>query len=149
METKCYLLALVALLCIVAMPATAGNWSRPTTTATITTLPTQAYNLIVESFGGNTTVDSEANATMNWTMFLTGDLATYTGIMGDLALVIIIAMPFIGMYLMHQDLVPAAIGGMIVGAALLVFVPAQFRLLGGVFIILGVVTVVYRLFTDR
>ena len=148
MKPPAAFLLLVALMVFVCITS-AGNWTRPTTTATITTLPTEAYGMIIESFGGNTTIDSEENATVNWTKFLRGELTVWTSIMGDLALIIIIAMPFLGMFLMHQDMVPAAIGGMIIGCVLLIFVPPQFTLLAGVFVVLSIVVVVYRLLKER
>jgi len=143
------ILCMLVLLACCVSAVTGGNWTRPTTTATITTLPTEAYGLILESFGGNTTVDPEENATVNWTKFLRGELSVWTATMGDLALIIIIAMPFLGMFLMHQDMVPAAIGGMIIGCVLLIFVPPQFTLLAGVFVVLSIVVVVYRLLKER
>lgn len=133
--------------CVCAVSA--GNWTRPMSTATITTLPTEAYDKIIDSFGGNRTIDTEANATVNWTKFLQGELSVWTLTMGDLALIIIIAMPFLGMFLMHQDMVPAAIAGMIIGCVLLIFVPPQFTLLAGVFVVLSIVVVVYRLLKER
>jgi len=139
---------IVAMLCMVAV-VSAGNWTRPMSTATITTLPTEAYGTIIDSFGGNRTIDTEANATVNWTKFLQGELSVWTLTMGDLALIIIIAMPFLGMFLMHQDMVPAAIAGMIIGCVLLIFVPPQFTLLAGVFVVLSIVVVVYRLLKER
>lgn len=142
-----FTLVLACYLCVCL--ASAGNWTRPTTTATITTLPTDAYGMIIESFGGNRTIDTEANATVNWTKFLQGELSVFTLTMGDLALIIIIAMPFLGMFLMHQDMVPAAIAGMIIGCVLLIFVPPQFTLLAGVFVVLSIVVVVYRLLKER
>jgi len=143
------LTVLIVGLCLLAGIVSAGNWTRATATGTMTTLPTDAYNTVFESFGGNQSPANESEARVNWTMFISGSLQPYTDIMGYIALVIIISLPFLLMWLMQSDMVPAAIGGIITGGFLLLFVPAEYSLLAGIFVVLAIVAVIYSLLKER
>lgn len=127
----------------------AGNFTRPTSTVTITPLPTDAYYEFWQSMGGNTIPQNATAARFNFTQFIRADLRVYTDVMGFVALAIIVAMPFLLMWLMQSDIVPVAIAGILVSGFLLLFVPAQFTILAGVFIALAVLVVIYTLYTKR
>jgi len=142
----------ILVIVVAAMTAThvsAGNYTRVTATGTITTIPTDAYNTIWESIGGNRSPASEEETKVNWTKLLSGELSVYTQIIGFLALILIIASPFVAMWLMQSDMVPAAVAFIIIGGFLLLFVPSQFSLLTGVFIALAIVAVIYSLMKER
>lgn len=116
---------------------------------TITPISTQAYNDIWNSFGGNESPDNETDALINWTEFLGADLSVYTLLIGYLAFVIIFAIPFVLMWLMQSDMVPAGIAGIIIGGFMLLWLPAEYSLLAGVFVVLAIVAVVYSLLKER
>lgn len=129
----------------------AGNFTRPTVDPgeTIATVSTAAYNSIITSIGGNTSPANATAAKPNWTMFLTATINPYTTQMGYLAYVIIFAIPFLLMWLMHGDMVPAAVAGIIIGGFGLTYLPSEYHLLAGVFVAIAVVAVVYSLLKER
>jgi len=144
-----FLLAVVVIAALSAAPVSGGNYTRVTATGTITTMPTDAYNMIWESIGGNRSPTTEEETKVNWTKLLSGHLLVYNQIIGYLALILIVASPFVAMWLMQSDMVPASVAFIIIGGFLLLFVPSQFSLLAGVFIALAIVTVIYSLMKER
>lgn len=143
-------LALLVAVCLLSSPVMApGNFTRPTANTTITPISTQAYNDILTSMGGNTSPVNETDAKINWTQFLLATLEPYTIQYGYIAYIIIFALPFIMMWLMHVDVTPAAVAGIILGAFMLAFLPSEYSMLAGVFIALAVVAVVYSLLKER
>jgi hypothetical protein len=137
------------LLMMFCASATAGNYSRVMATGTITTIPTDAYNTILESMGGNTTPATVEDSRTNLTMLLSGLLTVYTDPMGTVALVIIFSVPFVLMWLMQSDMVPAAIAGIITGAFMLAFLPAEYSMLASIFVVLAILAIVYSLLKER
>jgi hypothetical protein len=129
--------------------ASAGNYSRVMATGAITTIPTDAYNTILESFGGNTTPATVEEARVNLTSLLSGLLDVYTDPMGPIALVLIFAIPFVLMWLMQSDMIPAGIAGLITGAFMLAFLPAEYSLLASIFLVLAILSIVYSLLKER
>lgn len=144
-----YALMFLVMLCMVCSVADAGNYTRPTATGTITTISTQPYQDLIDSFGGNTTPENETAARVNMTSFLSGVLSVYSDPIGSLALVIIFAIPWLLMWLMQSDVVPAAVAGLIIGGFVLEFLPAEYSLLGTVFVVLALVAIVYSLLKER
>lgn len=138
-------------MCVVVGIASGGNFTRPTAdpSETIASVNTTGYNLILTSIGGNTSPANATDAKINWTQFISATILPFTAQMGYLAYVIIFAIPFILMWLMHSDMVPAAIAGIIVGGFGLAFLPAEYSLLAGVFVALAFVAVVYSLLKER
>lgn len=143
--------AVLVVLCLAIGVVSGGNFTRPTVdpSETIATVSTSAYNSIITSIGGNTSPANATDAKINWTMFLSATINPYTVQMGYLAYVIIFAIPFILMWLMHGDMVPAAIAGILIGGFGLAFLPAEYSLLAGVFVALAVVAVIYSLLKER
>jgi hypothetical protein len=137
------------LLMMFCASATAGNYSRVMATGTITTIPTDAYNTILESMGGNTTPATVEESRTNLTMLLSGLLTVYTDPMGTVALVIIFSVPFVLMWLMQSDMVPAAIAGIITGAFMLAFLPSEYSMLASIFVVLAILAIVYSLLKER
>jgi hypothetical protein len=123
--------------------------ARVMASATFTPVSTQAFQDLYDSIGGNTSPVNETDAAINWTQFLGATLEPYTLLMGQLALVIIFAIPFVLMWLMHMDITPAAVAGIIIGGFLLAFLPPEYSLLAGIFVVLGLVAVVYSLLKER
>ena len=123
------------------------DFARVTSSTTITPVSTHAYNVIINSFGGNRSPTTESEARINFTQFLFGTTYTYTDIMGNLALVIIFAIPFILMWLMQSDLTIPGIIGIIIGGFLFIFLPAEWHMAPVAFIALSIVSVVYGLYT--
>lgn len=144
-------LVFLLVLCVMVGVSSAGNFTRPTVdpSETIATVSTSAYNSIINSIGGNTSPANATAAKPNWTQFLTATINPYVTQMGYLAYVIIFAIPFLLMWLMHGDMVPAAVAGIIVGGFGLTFLPSEYHLLAGVFVALAVVAVVYSLLKER
>jgi len=128
---------------------TSKTSARTMATATFTPVSTQAYQDLYASIGGNTSPDTEANATINWTAFLGATLEPYTLLIGDLALVIIFAIPFVLMWLMQMDMTPAAIAGIIIGGFMLAFLPAEYSLLAGILVVFAALAIVYSLLKER
>lgn len=117
--------------------------------ATFTPVSTQAFQDLYDSIGGNTSPVNETAAEINWTQFLGATLEPYTLLMGSLALVIIFAIPFVLMWLMQQDMTPAAVAGIIIGGFMLAFLPPEYSLLAGIFVVLALLAVVYSLLKER
>lgn len=145
------MLVLVLVMMSMTGLVSAGNFTRPTVDPgeTIVAVSTFAYNMIIESIGGNTSPATTEDARVNWTEFLSSTINPFTTQLGYIAYVIIFAIPFILMWLMHGDMVPAAVAGIIIGGFGLVFLPAEFSLLAGVFVALAIVAVVYSLLKER
>jgi hypothetical protein len=125
------------------------SFTRVTASATITPVSTHAYNVILNSFGGNRTPANESEARVNFTQFLFGTTYTYTDLMGNLALVIIFAIPFILMWLMQSDLTIPGIIGIILGGFLFLFLPAEWHMAPVAFIALSIVAIIYGLYMRR
>jgi hypothetical protein len=141
----------LAVLCCIVGTVSAGNFTRPTVdpSETIANVSTLAYNTIIDSIGGNTSPVNATEARPNWTQFLGATINPFTAQMGYLAYVLIFAIPFVLMWLMHGDLVPAAVAGIIIGGFGLTFLPAEYSLLAGVFVAIAIVAVVYSLLKER
>jgi hypothetical protein len=123
--------------------------ARVMATATFTPVSTQAYQNIYQSLGGNTSPANETAAMINWTAVIEGSLSPYTLQLGYLAFVIIFAIPFVLMWIMQQDMVPAGVAGIIIGGFMLAWLPVEYSLLAGIFVVLALLTIVYSLLKDR
>lgn len=117
--------------------------------ATFTPVSTQAYSDIYNAIGGNVSPQNETAAAINWTELGFASLEPYTLLIGQLAFVIIFAIPFVLMWLMQQDMTPAAVAGIIIGGFMLAFLPAEYSLLAGILTVLAVLAVIYSLLKER
>jgi len=117
--------------------------------ATFTPVSTQAYYDIWTAMGGNSSPETEAESMINWTAFLGATLEPYTLLIGQLAFVIIFAIPFVLMWLMQMDMTPAAVAGIIIGGFMLGFLPEEYSLLAGILVVLAALAIVYSLMKER
>ena len=105
--------------------------------------------MILDSIGGNRTPQNATAAKVNFTEMLLGTAAPYTDVMGSLVLVIIFAIPFVLMWLMQRDLTLPGVVGIIVGAFLFIYIPAEWHLAPIAFIGMSIAAIIYGIMTRR
>lgn len=128
---------------------TSRTSTRVMATGTVTTLPTDAYQGIKDSFGGNNSPATAEAALVNWSMFIEHDVSVYQLVLGNIALVIIFSIPFILMWLMQQDVTIPSIVGIILGVFVLAFLPSEYHLAPIAFIGLSITAIFYTLLKER
>jgi hypothetical protein len=73
----------------------------------------------------------------------------YPDILGPIAYVVIFAIPFIMMWIVHSDMVPAAIVGIFFGLYISFYIGAQYFFVGLLFIVLALTTIVWSMAQKR
>ena len=129
--------------------ASAVNLSlREKAAETIVPLNETAYNILIGALGGNTTYDNTSTG-IGWkVLFIDVPLLTYTDVLGNLALVIVISIPFLMMWIMQRDmsLVGGCVGA-VVGLFLIPRIPANWQVAAVWLIAISLVSILYGLLT--
>lgn len=104
------------------------------------------WQAIINTWGGygNTTTQPPDAGTVIWNIAM-----QYPDLVGPVAYVIIFAMPFIMMWIVHADMVPAAIVGIFFGLYISFYVSGNFFNVGLLFIGLSLTTIVWSLAQKR
>ncbi len=141
---------LVLALLLIVPPAAGINYTpRVMANVTLTPLPTDAYQAFYDAMGGNESPVDEADARVNWTKVLGSVMKTYTVPLGNVVFVVIFAIPFILMWIMHGDVTIPSILGIILGAFILTMLPAEYHLVAVAFVALSIVAIIYSLMKER
>ena len=121
---------------------------RSAATATITPLPTNLTNDLIEAFGGKTAPDP-GESTIGWLLFLETILAAFLLTCGPLGSVGIFAIPFFMMWIAQRDMTLPGLAGAVLGLFIIARLPADFHLVAVAFIALSIVATVYSLMKER
>ena len=125
------------------------HYVRPTVSTTIAPIGTRGYGLILDSFGGNKSPANETEAKTNWTMLAFGSVAPFMDTLGPLFPLLIIAIPFILIWLATRDLTLPCIVGILICPFLIVMLPSQWHIIAAIGIGLGITAVIYTILTRR
>jgi PKD repeat protein len=124
--------------------------NRVAASQTVAPVDTRAYVALVAAIGGNHTPDNETDAVdVNWTGMVDAVASPYTNAMGVLAWFILLAIPFIMIWLVQgKAWVPLTIG-IIGGSSLLAlgYIPAEYTTPIIIFLALSVAGIFYTLWT--
>ena len=95
---------------------------RPTSTTTIAQIPNPRLTIVNNLWGGYTnTTDAP-----NWGLLVWNSLAVYQDAIGQIAWVILFAIPFIMMWIVQSDMTLAAIVGMLFSLYVFAKLPSQY-----------------------
>ena len=112
-------------LMLIVCPALAGVLpNRTWASATITTIPTYRLQNITDTWGGNTTRE----AGPNFGMLIFNAVSVYPDAMGQIAYVVLFAIPFLMMWIVQADMTMPAIIGMFFSLYIFVKIPEQYIL---------------------
>jgi hypothetical protein len=152
MSRRLFIAVIVALCVIVLIQSCSAVYTpRNKTSTTMTTIPTEPYNAIVNAFGDPNPAN-ESEAGINITQMLgasAGTASVYTYLLGNLAMVIILAIPFVLMWLMQSDIIIPATAGIFCGGFFIYWLPSEYWIVPVIFIALGITAVIYSLLTKR
>jgi hypothetical protein len=142
----------MALGCYVFSPVIAGNWTRPNA-SNLTVIPTIDESYTDTLMGEFTTNSSNVTNTTQILPNLPGigylAMSAYTDILGNIAIVMIFAIPFLMMWIMGGSITLPAVVGIIEGGFILYRLPEQFYLVAIGFIVLSVMALIFSLLKDR
>jgi len=96
--------------------------------------------------GFNTT---SGEGMMNWTALVSASYSPYYAVFGNLAAVLIFAIPFLMAWIRQRDMTVPGILGIILGLFIILRLPAEFHQIAATFITFSVVAVVFTLFKER
>jgi hypothetical protein len=125
MRVRDYIRWIVFLIVSLLFPeiALAGNLTpRDWAVDTITPIPTLRLNNITEQFGGS----NVTNAGPNFGGLIFSAISTYSDAIGQVAFVILFAIPFIMMWIVNADMTLPAIVGIVFSAYVFVRIPSQY-----------------------
>jgi PKD repeat protein len=125
------------------------HYVRPTVSTTIAPIGTRGYGLILDSFGVNKSPANETEAKTNWTMLAFGSVAPFMDTLGPLFPLLIIAIPFLLIWLATRDLTLPCIVGILICPFLIVMLPSQWHIIAAIGIGLGITAVIYTILTRR
>lgn len=127
--------------------------ARPAASATINPVDTTGYVALVGAIGGNYTPQNETDAVamMNWTGIIEAGMMPFTTPMGVIAWFILLAIPFIMIWIVHGKAWVPLILGVILGSTLVGFgwIPAEYTGPILAFIALSIGGIVYVLYTKE
>lgn len=86
---------------------------------------------------------------MNWTALVSASYSPYYAVFGNLAAVLIFAIPFLMAWIRQRDMTVPGILGIILGLFIILRLPAEFHQIAATFITFSVVAVVFTLFKER
>ena len=99
---------------------------RPNATETLVAPSMNRYYSFINTFGGNSTTD----APVNWGMMVYNLVGIYPDAIGQIAYVILFAIPFIMMWIVQADMTLPAIIGMLFSFYVFLKLPEQYILFG-------------------
>ncbi len=119
---------------------------RPTAAHTIETRDTSAMTTLEAAMGGF----NVSNPTdISWLTIFATAAGSYTAILGNIAFVIIFAIPFVMMWILQRNLTLPGVVGIILGGFIIARLPAEYHLVAVAFISLSIVAVIYSLLKER
>jgi hypothetical protein len=118
------LLALFAGICglLGGVASAAGNITRPLAFETFATFNMTRYNQAILAWGGNGTTEQP----VNWGLLLFNLIGVYPDAIGQIAYVIIFAIPFVMMYIAQADITLPAIIGLMFSLYVFTTLPEQY-----------------------
>lgn len=143
----------LALLCMVVVPAAAGNFTRQNASIAppITTMDEGLYDALMREIqpGMNATnVTKTVDIIPDVPSILGISLAVFEDIWGNVALVIIFAIPFLMAWIMGGNVTLPSVMGIITGGFILWRLPEQYQLIAIGFIGLSVIAIIYSLLKE-
>jgi hypothetical protein len=150
--TKLMIILMVTVaVALVVTDASAGNWTRPNASTTIALVNETPYDALMGLFGGNST--DVANDTSTYLPDMPGFMGIIAGVysdpVGNLALVIIFALPFLMMWIMGENVTLPGVVGIILGGFILYRLPESYHMAAVAFIALSVLAIIYSLMKER
>jgi hypothetical protein len=135
------ILFFLLILSLIIIPASASN--RTMETDPIPTLNETRYDQFLDLLDGGT--DSEPD----WGEIVPTTVGVYTDIGGQIAVILIMAIPFVMQWIMQQRSTIPAITGIILSGFLFKVMPPQYGLVTSAFIALYVTNLIYTLYRSR
>ena len=132
-------------------PFLIGLAHRANTTAAdvVATLNTTRYDAIMNNVGLNTSNVTSSEGP-NWGSALWNIAGVYIDPIGMAPFFLIVfALPFIMMWIVHADMVPAGIIGLLLGVYIFGFIGSSYAYLGILFMVISGATIIWSLWQKR
>ena len=137
-----YFVAAVAMLSQIAYVMAGTLPFRPNTTTTLTPVPTSRLQIITDLWGGyNTTTESP-----NWGMLIYNAGMVYQDAIGQIAWVILFALPFLMMWIVQADMTLPSLVGMLFSLYVFLKLPTQYIMLSVGMFAISIAALIWSLY---
>ena len=147
------IILIVLILALLICVASAGNYTRDNASLAdpITTLDETPYNALITAFqpaANETNVTATSEIVPDIPQALKLALNVYEDTWGNIALVIIFAIPFIMAWIMGGNITLPSVMGLITGGFILWRLPEQYQMLAIGFIAMSAIAIIYSLLKE-